>query len=1267
MVTKTLSIKLDAEHRQRLRAAAEAAGQTPHWILRQAVARYLDAVERGVTAEEAIDAGAGRFAPWAELLREQSPQQAAISMACCIPDRERVPGLLAAARMPASAMVEAGALARRLTEAQQRIRRNALAPLVEKFSLSVEGSVALLCLAETLLQVPDKAMRDEMIRDRIRPGHWRRALGGSRSIFCNATIWHLLLTGERQAVYSEARLAAALDRTMERHGEPMVRQGVTVMAEFLSQHGVMGTTIAAAVANAHRHESQGLRSSYLLLARPARTEADAETHLAACEYALDTLGRATRGPGAYDAPGLTIQLSALHPRYQRTQRARVLAELYPRLRRLVLQARQYELGLTLAAERAEQWGLFLELLEPLCFEPELAGWNGIGVTLQANQKSGFRIADALIDLARRSGHRLMVRLVQGAYGFEAERRAQVLGLAESPVYAHSAYVDLAYIALARRLLAVPQLIFPQFATHRPEILACVHQLAGQGYYPGQYEFQGLHGQGGALHEPVVKILNRPYRIHGLVGSHCALLEYLVRSPATAIRPLYVTGPVPVTPEPQQPQPGLAARAEALMDGPVVDGTLGPEGLDLERETHLAALAAALAHVLSAPFSVLSEKPWLGKEAASGGEQQGTSGWIPAATGADVEAALQQAVAIAPIWQSTDPAIRAAALTRTAEVVERSLPRWVMLLVQESSLTLRRAVAEMRRVVEALCDAAKQVRCGFDHDTHRPLGPVACISSRTTPLAVLARQIAIALAVGNPVLIKPTIPGSLIAAELVRTLLDQGIPEGVLQLLTGSGKTVGARLAGDRRICGVLFSGSMEVARCLQRTVANRLDAEGRGVPLLACTPGLQVLLADASAVPEAVIDALVSTAFTDAGHGGMPVQLLCLQESIVEEVLSGLQATMIEQTLGSPFCLSTDIGPVGDATTRKALEQEVAAWEQQGHHVTRLVLRDSGSAHHGHFVVPTLIELESLAQWHPLPAGPVLYLLRYRRRDQPELLSQLNAMGEQVSLSVHTCMAETLVQLRECRRLAVVSVQGHGAVRPNCTPAVEAVLAGNGPRCDGPLYGYRLLSVRPANPWYGVTGQIALPDAPAQQEALLKPLFALQRWARRQGRTALTELCHRWAGHAANGAVWRVPAPAGECRYHVLQGCESVLCLAATEEDLLTQLAAVLAVGAMGIWPESPLSEALHDRLPRESQARIALIDDWPSSDLPFTVALHHGDSDQLRDLRERVAHRDGPLVTVHGYGPGETDLPLDVLMVERRFSMSAEIEPGQLIAMSRK
>ncbi|MBP3364433.1 MAG: bifunctional proline dehydrogenase/L-glutamate gamma-semialdehyde dehydrogenase PutA, partial [Pseudomonas sp.] len=708
---------------------------------------------------------------------------------------EVVPMLLEQARLPAPMAEATQTLAASIAEKLRNQksaggRAGIVQGLLQEFSLSSQEGVALMCLAEALLRIPDKGTRDALIRDKISTGNWHPHLGNSPSLFVNAATWGLLLTGKLVSTHNEAGLTSSLSRIIGKSGEPMIRKGVDMAMRLMGEQFVTGETIAEALANATRFEAKGFRYSYDMLGEAALTEHDAQKYLASYEQAIHSIGKASHGRGIYEGPGISIKLSALHPRYSRAQYERVMDELYPRLLSLTLLAKKYDIGLNIDAEEADRLEISLDLLERLCFEPQLAGWNGIGFVIQAYQKRCPYVIDYVIDLARRSRHRLMIRLVKGAYWDSEIKRAQVEGLEGYPVYTRKVYTDVSYLACAKKLLAVPEAIYPQFATHNAQTLSAIYHIAGQNYYPGQYEFQCLHGMGEPLYEQVVgKVaegkLNRPCRVYAPVGTHETLLAYLVRrllengantsfvnriadhtiaihelvaDPVSQIEQMATTEGGFGLPHPRIPLPRDLYGSERA----------NSSGIDMSNEHRLASLSCAL---LATAHNDWKAAPMLGCDSSNEApaavlnpaDLRDVVGHVQEATVEDADNAIQCALSAAPIWQATPPAERAAILERAADLMEGEIQPLMGLLAREAGKTFANAIAEVREAVDFLRYYAVQARNDFTNDAHRPLGPVVCISPWNFPLAIFSGQVAAALAAGNPVLAKPAEQTPLVAA------------------------------------------------------------------------------------------------------------------------------------------------------------------------------------------------------------------------------------------------------------------------------------------------------------------------------------------------------------------------------------------------------------------------------------------------------------------------------------------------------------------------
>ena len=1095
------------------------------------------------------------------------------------PESDTVAPLLAEAALSETTLRTAQSLAASLAEAVRAERRKAggVDALMLEFSLDSREGIALMCLAEALLRIPDAATRDRLIRDKIGQGDWHAHVGRSPSLFVNAAAWGLLVTGKLVDSRSEGALESALTSLLRKGGEPLIRKGVDLAMRLLGKQFVLGRTIEEALANAGEREARGYRFSFDMLGEAALTDADARHYLAAYEHAIHAIGTAAGRAGAYAGPGISIKLSALHPRYVRAQRDRVLAELKPRVAGLAQLARRYDIGFNIDAEEADRLDLSLDLFEALATDPALAGWNGLGFVVQAYQKRARAVIDWLIALGRRHDRRLMVRLVKGAYWDTEIKRTQVDGLPDYPVFTRKVHTDVSYLACAKAMLAAPDALYPQFASHNAFTIAAVHTLAGD----ADYEFQCLHGMGESVYDQVVgdDRLGRPCRIYAPVGSHETLLAYLVRrllengantsfvnrivDPAVDIAEL-IADPVARarstngSPHPRIPLPDALYPDRA-----------NSRGLDLSDEAVLRdlelQLAAAPPRYTAAPIlaSPVDRASRTKIAIVNPGDHRDVVGTVEEADDADVAHAVAIAAAPENAWLRVEAAERADCLDRAAELLEDARPRLMLLAVREAGKTFTDAVGEVREAADFCRYYAAQARRELGGTT--PRGPMACIAPWNFPLAIFTGQISAALAAGNPVLAKPAEQTPLIAAEAVRIFHRAGIPPSALQLLPGRGETVGAALVADPRIAGVLFTGSTAVAQLINRTLANRDDDP----VLIAETGGQNAMIVDSSALPEqAVADALAS-AFDSAGQRCSALRVLCVQDDVADRVLPMLEGAMRELRIGDTRSLATDVGPVIDREAQANLDDYVARWRASGAPVFALTL-PPGCAN-GTFVAPTLIEIDHPEQLTREVFGPVLHVVRFREGELPQLIDALNAAGYGLTHGIQTRIDETVDLV--CKRIRA----GNIYVNRNIIGAVVGVqpfggeaLSGTGPKAGGPHYLWRL--VRETRP-------------------------------------------------PRTGDEVALPGPTGETNTLSLRPRGRVACLAATEAELMTQAGLATRLGDTALLATS----AAADRVCAALGAGCVTVAD-PLAAAPDAV-LFAGADDERAALRKRLAAQEGPLI----------------------------------------
>ena len=1017
------------------------------------------------------------FADFAPPIRPQTALRQAITAAYRRPEPDCVAALLDQATLPAPlAAAAAGTATKLITALRAKHKGDGVEGLVHEYALSSQEGVALMCLAEALLRIPDDATRDALIRDKIAGGDWRAHLGDGRSLFVNAATWGLVVTGKLTSSVNDSGLASALTRLIARAGEPVIRRGVDMAMRMMGEQFVTGETIEQALKRARDLEARGFQYSYDMLGEAATTAADAQRYYRDYEAAIHAIGKASAGRGVYGGPGISIKLSALHPRYARSQAARVMGELLPHVKALALLAKGYDIGLNIDAEEADRLELSLDLLESLALDADLAGWNGLGFVVQAYGKRCPFVIDWIVDLAARADRRIMVRLVKGAYWDAEIKRAQVDGLADFPVYTRKIHTDVAYIACARKLLAATDRVFPQFATHNAQTLATIYEMAGSEFTPGRYEFQCLHGMGEPLYDEVVgaEKLNRPCRIYAPVGTHETLLAYLVRrllenganssfvnriadpevsiadlvaDPVEAVRAMAVVG---------QKHPQIALPRE------LYGARVNSAGLDLSDETVLAALGDTMRAGAGTDWRAApADGEGTARAVLNPADQRDRVGTVVEVSAEAARAAVTRAAAAAPGWAAATPGDRAACLDRAAVIMQERMPALLGLIVREAGKSLPNAIAEVREAIDFLHYYADQARRTLG-PAHKALGPVVCISPWNFPLAIFTGQIAAALVAGNSVLAKPAEETPLIAAQGVAILHEAGIPAEVLHLLPGDG-AIGAALVGAPETAAVMFTGSTEVARLIQRELAGRLSPEGAPIPLIAETGGQNAMIVDSSALAEQVVADVIASAFDSAGQRCSALRILCLQEDIADRTLAMIKGALHEWSIGRTDRLAVDIGPVITAEAKANIEKHIARMRGLGRAVEQIAL--AGETAHGTFVPPTIIELNDIADLEREVFGPVLHVVRFRRSALDRLIDAINATGYGLTFGLHTRLDETIAHVTQRVKA------GNLYINRNVIGAVVGVqpfggrgLSGTGPKAGGPLYLGRLVGGTPVPP-----------------------------------------------------------------------------------------------------------------------------------------------------------------------------------------------------------
>lgn len=991
-------------------------------------------------------------------------------------EREAVADLLAHSPLNAderaAVVADAVELVERARASQKK--QGVVESFLQEFSLGTREGLALMCLAEALLRTPDSETRDRLIAEKIGSADWASHLGQSDSLFVNASTWGLMLTGKLVDVDDEARsdLPGFLKRVAGRLGEPVIRQAVATAVKIMGEQFVVGRTIQGAL---KRSDREGWLCSFDMLGEGARTVADAERYEQIYADAIEAVGQTANGQGPEAGHGVSVKLSALSPRYEATQEDRVWDELYPRILRLALIAARYDINYTIDAEEADRLALSLKLLDRLAREPALGDWQGLGLAVQAYQKRTPQTVARLIDLAKSSRRRLMVRLVKGAYWDTEIKRAQVMGRTDYPVFTTKAATDLNYLVCARQMIEASPHIYSQFATHNAHSLAAVRRMARERGVV--IEHQRLHGMGEALYDAAFDVWKDEtviVRAYAPVGGHEELLPYLVRR-------LLENGAnssfVHALLDERVPSSAVAADPIALVEAqpdrhpriPVPMNIYGDRQNSLGRDYSQAAdrdrHAQALARVDS---EKLTAGPIIGGKLKAGIHPQAVTnpvdrsqvlGHVSEASVQDVDAAVIAAANAQPAWDRIGGAGRAPVLRAMADALEADMDRLVALLSREAGKTLNDGVAEVREAADfcryyallAERDFGEpQTLKGPTGETNQLIlhgrGVFACISPWNFPLAIFTGQIAAALAAGNAVVAKPAEQTPLIAAEAVRLYHKAGLNPDLLALVPGPGETVGAALTAHPGIDGVAFTGGTDTASAINRGLAAR---PGAIIPFIAETGGLNGMFVDTTALREQVIDDVILSAFGSAGQRCSALRILYAPKDSADGLIEGLKGALATQVLGDPSDPRTDIGPVIDAESRKALEAHVERLSKEARIIARADL--PAGAEKGDLFAPTIAEIPTPDFLEREVFGPILHVYRYDPKDLSAVAGKLAARGYGLTLGVHSRI-EAFAE--EVTRLVPA---GNVYVNRSITGAVVGVqpfggegLSGTGPKAGGP-------------------------------------------------------------------------------------------------------------------------------------------------------------------------------------------------------------------------
>jgi len=1038
--------------------------------------------------------------------------------------------------------------------------------------------MALMCLAEALLRVPDDETIDALIEDKIAPSEWGKHLGQSHSSLVNASTWALFITGKVLDDEKSSGMASLLRGAIKRVGEPVIREAVTRLMKVLGQQFVLGETISKAMKRATSQESKGFTYSYDMLGEAACTKQDAQRYFLSYSDAITEIAKANLSDDIRENPGISIKLSALHPRYETLNKQRVMEELVPRATSLAILAKSAGIGLNIDAEEAGRLDLSLDVIEAVLANLDLKNWDGFGVVVQAYNRRAPYVLKWIYALAERLDRKVMVRLVKGAYWDTEIKHAQVEGFDDFPVFTQKAATDVSYICCAKLLLEMTDRIYPQFATHNAHTVASILEMATD---KSKFEFQRLHGMGEALHDTVFERQGTRCRIYAPVGAHKDLLAYLVRrllenGANSSFVNQIVDENIPPAVVASDPFDKVGAKDNSIVLQP--SELFKPErtnskGFDLEDPVWIETVSAQ-----TSKFKTNNWKVKTGSGAAieitnpTTGEMVGA---VQQASVEDVEVAAKKAKS----WVKASPSERGEILRKAADLYEANAAEIFALLMREAGKTLNDCVGELREAVDFLRFYADE----GEKYPNNPAGIFTCIAPWNFPLAIFTGQISAALAAGNGVLAKPAETTPLIAGFAVGLLHKAGVPKTVLQLLAGTGREVGSAITSHPKVDGVAFTGSTATAQIINRSMANNLAPSA---PLIAETGGLNAMIVDSTALPEQAVRDIVASSFQSAGQRCSALRCLYLQSDVAEIFMTMLFGAMDQLRVGDPTDLRTDVGPIIDEAAKARIDDYILSAENEGRLLKQITAPEQGT-----FVAPTVISVKGIEEMQEEIFGPVLHIATYEAHELDDVIAAINATGYGLTFGFHSRIDDRVQHVIDKVEAGNIYINRNqiGAV-VGSQPFGGDGLSGTGPKAGGPKYIRRFMKPEIHTHASGSGDEVSLETIGEAFE--------------NKENTCKKELDSK-----------QLPGPTGESNQWSLHPRGRVLCLGPSREDAQIQLDAANALGCQAIVVAPDVQEGVDGIISPETLTQISDLD----------AVVYFGDN--AVEYRKALAEREGAIV----------------------------------------
>ncbi|BES70141.1 bifunctional proline dehydrogenase/L-glutamate gamma-semialdehyde dehydrogenase PutA [Marinobacter nanhaiticus D15-8W] len=1166
---------------------------------------------------------------------------------------------------------ERDAISARAADLVRDVRENAKPTIMEKFlaeyGLTTKEGVALMCLAEALLRVPDNTTIHALIEDKITSGNWGAHVGKASSSLINSTTLALLMTSNLLKDSERQTVGETLRKMVKRMGEPVVR---TVAGQAMKEMGrqfVLGRDIEEAQENGQPYMERGYTYSYDMLGEAARTDADAQRYYDAYAKAIDSISKNCKGDVRTN-PGISVKLSALLARYEYGQKERVMNELMPRALELAKKAAKANMGFNIDAEEADRLDLSLDVIEAVLADPALAEWDGFGVVVQAFGKRASQTLDYLYGLAKSLDRRIMVRLVKGAYWDAEIKRAQVMGLSGFPVFTRKACSDVSYLACTRQLLGMTDRIYPQFATHNAHSVSAVLELA-KDVSRDRFEFQRLHGMGESLHDQVIKDSGVPCRIYAPVGAHQDLLAYLVRrllengANSSFVNQIVDTR---ITPEEIAKDPiatveamGTEISSKAIVPPPKLfgDQRRNSKGWDITDPVTIEEIEAGRGAFKThrwkgGPIMAVDSVGTEVQVVRNPADQDDTVGHVTQASEADIDAAIVAAQAGFKTWSSTPAEERAACVRKVGDLFEEHAYELFAITTREAGKSLLDAVAEIREAVDFSQYYANE---GLRYkDSGEASGVMVCISPWNFPLAIFSGQILANLVAGNAVIAKPAEQTSLLAYRAVQLMHEAGIPRDALQLVPGTGAAVGGPLTSDSRVSGVCFTGSTATAHRINQKMAENMHPDA---PLVAETGGLNAMIVDSTALPEQVVRDVLASSFQSAGQRCSALRMLYVQSDIADHLLEMLYGAMEELGIGDPWQLSTDVGPVIDEGAKKKIVDHCENFEKQGRLLKKVPIPEKGL-----FVSPVVLKVSGIEEMEEEIFGPVLHVATFEAKDIDKVVDAVNAKGYGLTFGIHSRVDRRVDRIAQRIKVGNTYVNRNqiGAI-VGSQPFGGEGLSGTGPKAGGPHYVRRF-----------IRGPLVEKSAPADAkqidakkvQKLIGQLDSLQA-PKPEARAELLNPIFGQTPAPLDGHSEDLPGPTGELNRLTDYARGVILCLGPDSDSALQQAGVALSQGnkVVVVAPdvEKTVTEAAKAGLPIAGTD--GLIDPEALATLTgFDGVVSVAERDLLKQYRLALAKREGVLL------PLITEVTLDQrYVIERHLCVDTTAAGGNasLIAAS--